>query len=86
MGEKEREIERGREREEKCVVDCEAKQTVMDTCLHAYCHVHTQILTHTHAQTHSHTDNPGLILPARDRQICCELIKCLPLTYAGASG
>lgn len=42
--------------------------------------------THTHADTHTRTDYPGLIPPAQDRQICSELIKCLPLTYAGASG
>lgn len=42
--------------------------------------------THTHADTHTCTDYPGLIPPAQDRQICSELIKCLPLTYAGASG
>lgn len=44
---------------------------------------------HTHACTqactpYTQTDYPRLILPAQDRQICSELIKCLPLTYAGA--
>lgn len=40
--------------------------------------------SHTHTHSHKHTDYPGLILPTKDRQIGSELIKCLPLTYAGA--
>ncbi len=84
MRERERERERERvdgthRREEKCVVDCEAKRN-------GHTHACLLLCTHKHTHTHTHTDYPGLILPAQDRKICSELIKCLPLTYAGASG
>lgn len=72
----------GRERERvntgggKRVEDCETKLTVTVW-------THTYMLPHTHAHI---PDYPGLILPAQGRQIRSELIKCLPQTYAGASG
>lgn len=72
MGERERVNTGGGKR----VEDCETKLTVTVW-------THTYMLPHTHAHI---PDYPGLILPAQGRQIRSELIKCLPQTYAGASG
>lgn len=46
--------------------------------------IDAHMLANSHTHSHKHTDYPGLILPAKDRQIGSELIKCPPLTYAGA--